>query len=98
MGLLADLAVIATLGIDEPERNGYHYLRAIPGLPARVDEATLRHHGDLFAADPDGRAVLDIRDGTIDVGSVVAAPFGVGWRCDLEDELDGASSLITAIR
>ena len=97
VGLLADLAVIATLGIDEPERNGYHYLRAIPGLPARVDEATLRHHGDLFAADPDGRAVLDIRDGAIDVGSVVAAPFGVGWRCDLEDELDGASSLITAI-
>ena len=71
VGLLADLAVIATLGIDEPERNGYHYLRNDPGLPARVDEETLRHHGDLFAADADGRAVLDIRDGTVDVGSVV---------------------------
>ena len=72
--------------------------RAFRAYPPECDEATLRHHGDLFAADPDGRAVLDIRDGTIDVGSVVAAPFGVGWRCDLEDELDAASSLITAIR
>ena len=40
VGLLADLAVIATLGIDEPERNGYHYLRDLTSLSPRVDEET----------------------------------------------------------
>ena len=90
VGLLADLAVIATLGIDEPERNGYHQ-SPIPAT-ARVDEETLRHHGDLFAADAEGRAVLDIREGKIDVDSVIAAPFGVGWRCDFEEELASADS------
>lgn len=97
VGLLADLAVIATLGIDEPERNGYHYLRGLTGLPRRVDEETLRHHGDLFVPDAGGRAVLEIRDGRIDVGSVVAAPFGVGWRCDFEEELDSVESLVAAL-
>ena len=77
----------ATLGIDEPERNGYHYLGAITTLPRRVDEEALRVHGDLFSEGPDGRASLRIEDGAIDLESVVAAPFGVGWRCDFEDEL-----------
>ena len=54
VGLLADLAVIATLGIDEPERNGYHYLRSISTLPPRVDEETIRHHGGSVRA-PRGR-------------------------------------------
>jgi hypothetical protein len=94
VGLLADLAVIATLGIDEPERNGYHYLRNLPGLSPRVDEETLRHHGDLFAPGADGRPALDIRDGAVDAGSVVAAPFGVGWPCDFEEELDSIAAVL----
>ena len=98
VGLLADLAVIATLGIDEPERNGYHYLRDPTRLRPRVDEETLCHHGDLFAAHADGRAVLDIREGRIHVDSVIAAPFGVGWPCDIEEELASAESLLAAIR
>jgi L-alanine-DL-glutamate epimerase-like enolase superfamily enzyme len=93
VGLLADLAVVATLGIDEPERNGYHYLRGLTGLPPRVDEETIRHHGDLFTRHADGRAALSIREGAIEVGSVVAAPFGVGWPCDFEEDLDGAGSV-----
>jgi hypothetical protein len=97
VGLLADLAVIATLGIDEPERNGYHYLRGRTGLSPRVDAETIRHHGDLFATGTDGNPALDIRDGRLDLGSVVAAPFGVGWRCDFEDELASARSVLESI-
>jgi L-alanine-DL-glutamate epimerase-like enolase superfamily enzyme len=97
VGLLADLAVIATLGIDEPERNGHHYLRGLTGLPPRAERETLRHHGDLFSPHADGRAALNIQGGKIDVGSVVAAPFGVGWRCDFEEELESADALVAAI-
>jgi hypothetical protein len=97
VGLLADLAVIATLGIDEPERNGYHYLRGLIGLPQRVEDETLRHHGDLFTVGPDGRALLDIRNGSVDVASVVAAPFGVGWACDFEDDLESVESLVAIL-
>ena len=97
VGLLADLAVIATLGIDEPERNGYHYLRSLSGLPSWVEEETVRHHGDLFSLHADGRVVLKIEQGRISLESVVAAPFGVGWGCDFEDELDSADSLLAAI-
>lgn len=97
VGLLADLAVIATLGIDEPERNGYHYLRGLTGLPPRVQEETIRHHGDLFSRHADGYAALNIQEGKINVGSVVAAPFGVGWRCDFEGQLDSVDSLVAAM-
>jgi hypothetical protein len=95
--LLADLAVIATLGLDEPERNGYHYLRGLTGLPQRVEDETLHHHGDLFARHTGGRAVLDIRGGTIEAGSVVAAPFGVGWQCDFEEELSGVHEVVATL-
>jgi hypothetical protein len=94
VGLLADLAVIATLGIDEPERNGYHYLRGLTGLSPRVQRETIRHHGDLFSRHSDEYAVLNIQEGKINVRSVVAAPFGVGWRCDFEEELDSVDSLV----
>ncbi len=97
VGLLADLAVIATLGIDEPERNGYHYFRGFAGLPARAEEETIRNHADLFSRDADGRAELRVEGGRVSLGSVVAAPFGVGWRCDIEQELDGVDSLVAAI-
>ena len=97
MELPADLAVIATLGIDEPERNGYHYLGDITSLPQRVDEETLRVHGDLFTPRPDGRAALRIEDGRVALESVVAAPFGVGWACDFEDDLLGIDSVVAGL-
>jgi hypothetical protein len=97
VGLLADLAVIATLGIDGPERNGHHYLSGLAGLPPRVHEETVRHHGDLYALREDGTAALRIVGGAIDLGSVVAAPFGVAWPCDFEDDLDSAESLVAAL-
>jgi len=97
VGLLADLAVIATLGIDEPERNGYHYLRDLTSLSPRAARETLRCHSDLYSAAPDGNPVLDIADGRIRVGSVVEAPFGVGWPCDIEEDLPSAESVIASL-
>lgn len=97
VGLLADLAVIATLGIDEPERNGHHYFYGLAGFPPDLERETLRHHGDLYSADADGHALLNIRDGRIEVGSLVAAPFGVAWRCDFEAELESAESLVASV-
>jgi hypothetical protein len=61
-----------------------------------VQEETIRHHGDLYI-DSDGVAILDIRDGRVALGSVVAAPFGVGWPCDLEEELEGVDALTAAL-
>ena len=97
VSLLADLAVIGTLGIDEPERNGYHYLRDLTTLSPRVEEETMRAHRDLYAAGSNGRPALDIADGRIQLGSVVAAPFGVGWPCDIEEELPSAESLLPSL-
>ncbi len=97
VSLLADLAVIGTLGIDEPERNGYHYLRDLTSLSPRVEQETMRCHPDLYAAQADGHPVLDITDGRIQAGSVVAAPFGVGWPCDIEEDLPSAESLLASL-
>ena len=97
VSLLADLAVIGTLGIDEPERNGYHYLRDLTSLSPRVEQETMRAHRDLYSARSDGRPALDIADGRIQLGSVVAAPFGVGWPCDIEEELPSAESLLPSL-
>lgn len=97
VGLLADLAVVATLGLDEPERNGHHFFRAPEGLPSRVHDETVRCHGDLFERHADGYPALSIERGAIALGSVVAAPFGVAWRCDFEDELPAAASLLGSL-
>jgi hypothetical protein len=97
VGLLADLAVIASLGIDEPERNGYHYLHDLTSFSPRVQRETVRCHADLYAVRANGRPVLRIVDGFIRVESVVAAPFGVGWDCDIEEELPAAESLLAWI-
>lgn len=97
VGLLADLAVIATLGLDEPERNGHHFFRVPEGLPPRVHDETVRCHGDLFGRHADGYPALRIERGAIALRSIVAAPFGVGWRCDFEDELPAAASLLGSL-
>jgi hypothetical protein len=62
-----------------------------------VHEETLRHHGDLFTRHADGSGVLKIQQGKVDLGSVVAAPFGVGWSCDFEEELGSVEALVAAI-
>lgn len=48
----------------------------------------------ISSAGPDGRASLRIEDGAIQFESVTAAPFGVGWRGDFEDDLPSIDSLV----
>jgi hypothetical protein len=77
VALLQDLAMMALLGIEHVERNGQHYYRGLSMWPADWQEATLNAHTDLYARHPDGFARLEIREGSLDLRSVNAAPFGV---------------------
>jgi hypothetical protein len=85
VALLQDLALVATLGLDHVERNGHHYFAGLSMFPTPVQRAVLRHHGDLYTRTEQGYPTLSIRDGGIDVASVLAAPFG------LQPDLDPAS-------
>ena len=80
VSLMQDLAVVATLGIADVERNGHHYFRGLSIFPPEVQRECLRAHGDLYR--DIGFPTLDIRDGRIDVGSAVDAPFG--YACDVD--------------
>lgn len=82
VALLQDLAVLATLGVDHAERNGHHYFRGLSMFPSDVQAQTLAHHPDLYQRHPDGFPSLRIQDGQIALGSVVQAPFGVGFEID----------------
>ncbi len=79
VALLQDLALVALLGITHPERNGHHYFRGLEAMPAQIREQTLALHGDLYHRHERGFPTLTIQDGTIDVRSVAAAPFGVAF-------------------
>jgi hypothetical protein len=97
VGLPADLAVIAALGIDEPERNGYHYLRGSVPLSERANEELVRQHGDLFALDAAGSPLLRVEAGRLALGSVVAAPFGAAVSTAFEDELDDVRAVVAGL-
>jgi hypothetical protein len=85
VALLQDLALVAGLGLDHLERNGHHYFAGLRMFPVPVQRAVLGHHADLYTRSERGYPTLSIRGGAIDVGSVLAAPFG------LEPELNPAS-------
>jgi hypothetical protein len=85
VALLQDLAVMAALGIESVERNGHHYHAGLSQLPRNLQESVLRHHGDLYHASAAGWPTLSIRNGSVRLESVNAAPFGVGFEVPLED-------------
>jgi hypothetical protein len=74
--LLQDLAVAATIGVDDVERNGHHYFAGLSAFPDRVQETVLEDHGDLYHRDERGVTTLAIEDGRVELGSVLDAPFG----------------------
>ena len=92
IALLQDLAVVATLGLTHAERNGHHYFRGLSMWPAMVGDTMLAEHGDLYEARRDD-ATLQIRQGGIDLTSVVAAPFGVGVDLPVNEMMGGAEVL-----
>lgn len=80
--LLADLAVQASLGIGSVERNGHHYFAGLSQFPLSVQQETLSAHPDLFHQSAAGWPTLTITEGQIELGSVNAAPLGVGFVLD----------------
>ena len=85
VALIQDLAVLATLGIDHAERNGHHYFRGLSMLPAALQARVLATHADLYHKHAHGGEefpALSITDGTIQIGSIVDAPFGIGFALD----------------
>jgi hypothetical protein len=77
VALLQDLTVCACLGITSIERNGHHYFAGLSMFPAKIQQAILAEHGDLYHAGRDGWPTLTIRDGVLHFPSLLAAPFGV---------------------
>ncbi len=80
IALTQDLAVVAALGIRHAERNGHHYFAGLSQFPVTVQRDVLCHHGDLYARHAEGYPTVRIEAGNLEVGSVVDAPFGVGFE------------------
>jgi hypothetical protein len=79
VALLQDLVLMGVLNISHVERNGHHYFRGLSMFSDRLQEQVLKHHGDLYHRHTDGYAALHIAGGRIDIGSLIRAPFGVGF-------------------
>ncbi len=89
IALLQDLAVVATLGIKHVERNGHHYFAGLSMFPSAIQQAMLHDHDDLYRRQTLGQdekpsAVLRITDGTLDLRSVLRAPFGMQRHPEVE--------------
>lgn len=84
VALLQDLTMMAALGIAHVERNGHHYFKGLSMFPADVQAAVLEAHGDLYRKHEDGCPTLKIQGGTIEIASLLAAPFGVGIELNTE--------------
>jgi hypothetical protein len=84
VALLQDLAVAATLGVESIERNGHHYFAGLSAFPPAVQQQILKHHPDLYEPSPAGWPTLAIRNGRLDLASVVEVPLGVGFDVDVQ--------------
>lgn len=82
VALLQDLAVLAALGVDHAERNGHHYYAGLSIFPEAVQQQVVAHHRDLYTEQNNLIAVA-IHEGRIALGSVIDAPFGVGFTLDV---------------
>ncbi len=76
VALTQDLAVMATLGVAHVERNGHHYFNGLSMFPQDVQEQVLDWHPDLYQRRTNGTVALRVRNGAMDTGSVIDAPFG----------------------
>ena len=83
ISLPQDIAVAATLGITNMERNGHHYFAGLSEFPGEIQSAVLREHPDLYTRHPAGFPIVQIQGGQVQIGSVVDAPFGVNFEPNL---------------
>jgi hypothetical protein len=84
VALLQDLAVAATLGVESVERNGHHYFAGLSAFPQTVQQQMFGTHGDLYRPSAAGWPTLAVDRGELQLGSVNAAPLGVGFELDVE--------------
>ena len=82
VAMIQDLTVAANLGIAHAERNGHHYFAGLSMYPRRVQEQVLARHGTFYRVHEAGFPALDVRQGRVDVSSIVDAPFGYGFDLD----------------
>ncbi len=82
IAMLQDTAVAATLGVGHVERNGHHYFLGLSMYEEDVQAAVLEKHGDVYERHAQGFATLKIREGKVDVTSLLTEGFGVGIECD----------------
>jgi hypothetical protein len=85
VALLQDLAAAACLGVTSIERNGHHYFAGLSQFPAAIQAHILAHHGDLYTRSTAGWPRLDVKNGRLQLGSVLAAPFGYAGELDLSE-------------
>lgn len=83
VALLQDLSVMALLGVTHVERNGHHYFRGLSMHSAATQEALTTAHAGLYERHAEGFATLRMENGTLDLRSVNAAPFGCGITLDV---------------
>lgn len=86
-----DLAVQAALGVEHVERNGHHFFKGLSQFPGAIQRAALAHHGDFYAPHRDGFPTVRVKNGALEIGSVLDAPFGVGFEPDLSEFTPRAS-------
>jgi L-alanine-DL-glutamate epimerase-like enolase superfamily enzyme len=83
VSLLQDLSVMALLGVTHVERNGHHYFRGLSMHSPATQDAMLTTHAGLYQRHAQGFAHLHIENGTLNLQTVNAAPFGCGITLDV---------------
>lgn len=72
---LQDTAMMVACGVRDVERNGHHFAGGLQGAPAAERAALLARHGDVLA-ERNGRVVLRIAAGRVDIGSLARPGMG----------------------
>ena len=83
LGLNADLAIVAALGIPHSERNSHHYFAGFGHLSQADADAALVTHPDLYAIE-DGVARLRTRSGYLSIRSLDRPGFGTDCVPDMD--------------
>ena len=84
-----DLALVSAMGLAHVERNGHHFVDGFAGRPRAEAVRFMEAHPDLYADTPRGPR-LAIREGVLDLGSVVDA---VGLGAALEPDLSAVQPM-----
>ena len=82
VALTQDLCMAANLGIANVERNGHHYFKGLSLFDAKVQDAALAAHPDLYRRHKKGFVTANIAAGAMQIASVVDRAFGASTDFD----------------